>query len=93
MPRRVLFLLLAILLTSVLVTEVRHQNRQHFARLQVLQGERDALNIEWGKLLLEEGTWAQHRRIEMMARTRLDMNIPGRDRISVVHSSSPVKTP
>jgi cell division protein FtsL len=84
MARRVIFLAIAVLTIAILVVALRHQSRVLFAQLQTLRAERDALNTEWGQLLLEEGTWSEHRRIEQMARTQLDMRIPGRDRIVVV---------
>jgi len=84
MPRHAAMLASAVLVVAMLVVALRHENRLLFAQLQTLRGERDALNTEWGQLLLEEGTWSEHRRIEQMARTRLDMRIPGRDRIIVL---------
>lgn len=87
MPRRVLWLAAAMLVISVLVSEMRHQSRLLFAQLEALRTERDALNTEWGKLLLEQGTWSEHRRVEQVARNRLEMNLPGRDRIVVIRMS------
>jgi cell division protein FtsL len=84
MRRSVVFILIAALITSVLIIETRHRSRLMFAELQSLRAQRDALVVEWGKLLLEEGTWSQHRRIESMARTRLNMETPAPDRIVVV---------
>lgn len=86
MSRRFVFLAFAVIAISLVVIETRHKSRLLFVELQNARSERDALNIEWGQLLLEEGTWSEHRRVEAMARTRLDMNIPGRDRIVVVRS-------
>ncbi len=85
MPRRVLGLTLAVLATCIWVSELRHQSRSLFAQLERLRAERDALNIEWGQLLLEQATWSEHRRVEQIARARLDMNLPARDRIMVIH--------
>ena len=82
------WLLAAILITSVLLIEVRHRSRLMFAELQALQAERDALNTEWGKLLLEEGTWSRHRRIEAIARARLHMDMPTTDQIVVLSGRS-----
>lgn len=89
MPRRIAFLAVAVLATSILVVALRHESRVLFAKLQTLRAERDALNTEWGQLLLEEGTWSEHRRIEQTARTRLDMHIPGRERIIVLDGTGP----
>ncbi|MDH3513248.1 MAG: cell division protein FtsL [Gammaproteobacteria bacterium] len=84
MPRRIVILFVAVLLVSMAVVQMRHESRHRFSELQAQQAERDALNVEWGKLLLEEGAWSQHRRIEVMARTRLGMSSPDSARIRVV---------
>jgi cell division protein FtsL len=84
MPRRLVFLFAAVIVVSMAVVQTRHESRQLFAQLQAQQAERDALNVEWGKLLLEEGAWSQHRRIENMARNRLAMDTPGAADIRVV---------
>ncbi|MFQ5935641.1 MAG: cell division protein FtsL [Acidiferrobacterales bacterium] len=69
-------LIIAVFLSAILVVALRHQGRQLSTELQVLRNDRDALNVEWGKLLLEEGAWSQHGRIEMVARKRLHMATP-----------------
>lgn len=79
-------LILGVLVSSIAVVELRHNSRILFAELQALQTERDELNIEWGKLLLEEGAWAQHRRVEATARARLHMDVPGSERIVVIRA-------
>ncbi len=84
MPRGLMILFAAVIVVSVAVVQTRHESRQMFAQLQTHQAERDALNVEWGRLLLEEGAWSQHRRIEQMARQRLDMNTPASASIRVV---------
>ena len=84
MPRGLMILFAAVIVVSVAVVQTRHESRQMFAQLQTHQAERDALNVEWGRLLLEEGAWSQHRRIEQMARQRLDMSTPESAGIRVV---------
>ena len=84
MSKRVLILLAIVMIISMAVVQTRHQSRQLFAELQARQAERDALNTEWGKLLLEEATWSQHRRVEAMARARLGMNTPETANIRIV---------
>lgn len=77
MPRLTVALLtVAVLACAVGVVYVRNQSRVRFVQLQALQAERDRLNIEWGRLLLEEGAWAAHGRVEKVARERLDMAMP-----------------
>lgn len=82
-------LLLALLLAGVIASGVgvvyaRHQSRALFVQLQSLLKERDALNIEWGQLQLEQSTLATHGRIERLATERLNMQVPAHDEIILV---------
>lgn len=80
----VLFLLVADVATALLVVKARHENRTAFVEMQELQDERDALGIEWGRLQLEQSTWATHGRIERLASEKLDMVIPAEGDITVL---------
>ena len=84
MTRRAWILVLLVAVTAVAVVELRHENRVAFAELQSLQKQRDALDVEWGKLLLEEGAWSQHRRVESTARNDLGMRLPQSDQVVMV---------
>ncbi|MDO8706901.1 MAG: cell division protein FtsL [Sulfuricaulis sp.] len=84
MPRGLMVLLAAVTAVSIAVVYTRQESRLLFAKLQAHQAERDALNVEWGKLMLEEGAWSQHRRVEEMARQRLNMNTPDSAHVRVV---------
>jgi len=73
-----LSLLVVLVMTSAIsVVYSKHTNRKLFIELQQLNKNIDDLNIEWGKLQLEEGTWSDHGRIEKIARTKLNMLLPG----------------
>lgn len=74
----------AVFLTAMLVVTLRHHVRVLSSELQTLQAERDALDVEWGKLLLEEGAWSEHRRVETVARQRLGMAIPDSKQVVIV---------
>lgn len=76
MTRMLGVLTVTVILTAILVVGLRHEGRALFTQLQSLQSQRDALNIEWGKLLLEEGAWSEHRRVETLAHRRLGMATP-----------------
>jgi cell division protein FtsL len=69
-------LLLAVIASGIAVVWARHQDRTAFVQLSKLQNERDALNVEFGRLELEQATWASPSRIETIARARLDMISP-----------------
>lgn len=78
--------LLVVLVTASAVTVVyaRHLNRTVFIDLQQLQQQRDAMNVEWGKLQLEQSTFATHSKIESVARQRLGMQMPNIEEIKMV---------
>lgn len=67
---------LLIFASSLGVVFSTHQARRLFVELQGLQEVRDEMNIEWGRLQLEQSTWATHGRIEKIANEKLDMVIP-----------------
>lgn len=70
-------LLATVLLSSaVALVYMQHRHRALYVELQSLERDRDALEVEWGKLQLEQSTWATHERIETLARKRLGLRIP-----------------
>ncbi len=71
-----LILLGAMMISAIAVVWTRHQSRVLFVQLTQLQGQRDELNIEYGQLELEQATWAEPRRIDNEARTKLSMFMP-----------------
>ncbi|HZH43428.1 MAG TPA: cell division protein FtsL [Lysobacter sp.] len=83
--RLLLTLLVAANIVSALgVVYARHQHRQLFVQLSRLERERDELNIEFGRLQLEQATWAESNRIDQVARERLGMKFPEAGEIVVV---------
>lgn len=72
----VLLLLTAVLASAIGVVWTRHESRVLFVNLTALQNQRDALNIEYGKLELEQATYAEPRRIDDQARQNLGMIDP-----------------
>lgn len=65
--------LLATIATAIGVVYARQQSRLAFVELSRLGNERDDLNFEFGRLQLEQATWAENNRIEQIARTKLGM--------------------
>lgn len=65
-----------LLASAVAVVWSKHQARSLFIQLQTLGGERDALDIEWGQLKLEQSAWSTHGRVEQTAHGALHMVIP-----------------
>ena len=62
----------------------KHESRRLFVELEQLTHERDELNIEWGQLQIEQSTWAQHARIEQVARDDLALVRPAATEVFVI---------
>ena len=77
-------LLAANVITAIGVVHARHQHRQLFVELTRLVDERDELNIDFGRLQLEQATWAESNRVDHVARSRLGMVFPRTEDIVVL---------
>lgn len=77
-------LLCLVLLTALGVVWTRHESRVLFVQLTSLQNQRDDLNVEYGRLELEQATWAEPRRIDEEARAKLGMVAPAPADIQLV---------
>ena len=69
-------LIMAVFISAVEVVVARHQARKLFVEIQTLEKVRDELNEEWGRLQLEQSTWATDIRIESLAHGEMGMKIP-----------------
>jgi cell division protein FtsL len=70
--------------SAIAVVWTRHETRSLFIELQSLTSQRDALDIEWGQLKIEQSAWATHGRVEQTARTGLKMVIPKAEEVRLV---------
>ena len=71
-----LVLIAVVIMSAIAVVYARHESRLQFVELTRLSNERDDLNYEFGRLQLEQATWAENNRIEQIARGRLGMISP-----------------
>ncbi|MDQ3288145.1 MAG: cell division protein FtsL [Pseudomonadota bacterium] len=62
--------------TALSIVHARHEHRQLFVQLSQLEKVRDELDIDFGRLQLEQATWAESNRIDQVARDRLGMIFP-----------------
>ncbi|MFV1996523.1 MAG: cell division protein FtsL [Acidiferrobacterales bacterium] len=85
MNRKLALIALLVLISAIAVVELRHRNRTAFVQLQSLMQVRENFEVEWGKLLLEEGAWSQHRRIASTAVSELGMGLPENSRLVMVY--------
>ena len=79
-----LILLSAIIVSSILVIKAAYDYRRLFNDHQVMVHQWDELQIEWGQLLLEQGTWGGLGRIESEAENRLQMRVPKVDETEII---------
>lgn len=66
-------LLIAVLVSAILVVTTTHETRRLTAQREQLVLERDALDIEWRNLILEENALGDHSRVERIATEKLKM--------------------
>lgn len=78
------FLWVAVLLSAAEAIKVKHDSYMMFQQLERLNAERDRLNIEWGRLQLEQSSWSTLSVVEQDARSRLGMAIPRADDVRLV---------
>jgi cell division protein FtsL len=81
LPRLRNGLLVSLLVASVLGSALagiwaKHQARRLFVDLETLVAERDQLEMDWGRLQIEQSTWANHSRVEQLAREQMSMRTP-----------------
>lgn len=74
----------ALFVSAIAVVYSKHRSRELFTTQQRLERERDRLDVEWGRLRLEQGTWATHGRVESVARDELGLHMPARREIVVL---------
>lgn len=79
-----LVLSVAVIGSAIGVVWARHQHRQAYIALSTLENERDELNIEFGRLQLEQATWSEANRIEQVAGARIGMKFPTDEDIVVL---------
>lgn len=80
----IVLMVVAALASGISVVYARQMHRQMFIQLNGLQRERDDLNIEFGKLQLEQATYAENNRVEQIATGKLGMAIPNGKDVVVV---------
>ena len=67
---------LAVLGSSVQVIYARYKARDLFVRLEKLNAQRDSLEMDWGRLQLEQSYWSSNACVERVANAKLQMSQP-----------------
>lgn len=80
----VLLLAVCVVASGVWIVTAEHRSRQLFMQAEQLSRAADQLQIDWGRLQIEQGTYATHSRIEASARQRLQLTEPNADQLVVI---------
>ena len=80
----VALLWVAVLGSAAAVVHMKLRQRTLFVELERLANERDRLNIEWGRLQLEQSTWSAHGFVEQVATRQLHMTMPQANEVKIV---------
>ena len=71
----------ALMACALVVVNAQHRARTLFVELEALKKEARDLEVDWGKLQLEQGTLTSHARVEAMAKTQLGLTTPPLDKV------------
>ena len=82
-------LVLLVVTSSIAGVYAKHESRKSFTELQVLISERDRLEVEWGKLQIEQSTWSTYARVEQLARNQMKMHVPKPEQTMLLSRVSP----
>jgi cell division protein FtsL len=80
----VLALAVGVVASGIWIVAMEHRSRQLFIEAEALNRELDRLQTDWGRLQIEQGTYATHSRIEALVRQRLELTVPSGDQLVVV---------
>ena len=81
-------LLAIVVLCGWAVVTAQHIARTLYGDLQKEQRSQQQLDVEYGQLMLEQGTWGAHSLIEKAAETRLGMHTPDPRQVQVISAGS-----
>jgi cell division protein FtsL len=69
-------LILAVSASAIGGVYAKHESRKLFSELQMLNAERDRMEVDWGRLQIEQSTWSTYARVEQVAREKMSMRAP-----------------
>lgn len=79
-----IFLVFILIASALGVVTSQHMVRKLFMALENEKGIERKLDVEWGRLQLEQSTLIMHGRIEQIAKERLNMTVPAASSIQIV---------
>ncbi len=88
MKRLDILLALALMACALAVVNAQHRARTLFVELETLKREARDLDVEWGKLQLEQGTLTSHARVEALAKQQLGLMTPPLDKVWLLETEA-----
>ena len=82
-------IVIAVMISAIAAVYAKHESRKSFMELQVLIAERDRMEVEWGRLQIEQSTWSTYARVEQLAREQMRMRSPEADQTVLMGRVSP----
>lgn len=79
-----IFLVLVLIVCALGIVTSQHTARKLFMALENEKEIERKLDVEWGRLQLEQSTLIMHGRIEHVAREHLNMVVPAASSIQIV---------
>jgi cell division protein FtsL len=79
-----LALAVCVVASGVWIVEVEHRSRQLFIEAEALNRKLEEIEIDWGRLQIEQSTHGAHALVEKAARDRLHLTVPSGDQLAVV---------
>jgi cell division protein FtsL len=83
-----IFFVMALIVCALGVVTSQHMVRKLFMALEKEKEIEQKLEVEWGRLQLEQSTLIMHGRIEQIAKGQLGMAVPAASSIQIVSIST-----
>ena len=83
-PVFLILMIVVVVVSAIGVVYAKYSSRKHFVELQTLHAEQERLDVEWGRLQLEEAALASQSKVENTARGRLGLHLPLVDEVVVI---------
>lgn len=77
-------LIVLVMVSAIACIYAKHESRKLFTELQDLTAERDRMEVDWGRLQIEQGTWSTYARVEQVAREKMNMRLPSAEQIRLL---------
>lgn len=78
-------LIVLVMSSAIACIYAKHESRKLFTELQGLIAERDRMEVDWGRLQIEQGTWSTYARVEQVAREKMNMRLPQAEQINLLN--------